>query len=368
MRSAQLLASLLLASSAVCQAVQLYDNGPLATHPTGGAGGAAASSLQAGAPLFLNLFGNNVNQALSYAMADDFTVLGNWNLQEVELYVYQTGSTTTSTITGAYVQIWNGPPDLPTSTPVAGNLTTNLLTASSTNTFSGIYRALNTTLTDANRPIMRVRVSLGATPVVLTPGVYWLVWQMTGSLASGPWIPLITRLGSTGEGNAKQRTTATTWVNLVDAGNPVQPVPFPQAVPFKLFGTASGNTPALAISYGAGKAGTNGVAAINSTLPRLGQQVVLTVTNGIAATSPFLLVGLSRANVVLPPLGTLYVLPTVTVSMPSFDATNTSTLRLEVPHGPQNGGVVIDLQSVFLDAGALGGISHTGGLEWLLGN
>ena len=76
----------------------LYDNGPLVTHPGGGAGGADASALQT--TLGMNTLGAGHQFLLGYRLADDFTVTDpcGWDVQTITFFAYQTGSTTTSTI------------------------------------------------------------------------------------------------------------------------------------------------------------------------------------------------------------------------------------------------------------------------------
>lgn len=212
---------------------ELWNNGPFITHPTGGAGGNAASAVQTN--LQMSTYGFNANHAASpgnyYYFADDFTVTGTWNLQTITFYGYQTGSTTTSTFTGVYVRIWNGPPNAG-GTVVWGDLTTNRL--QSTN-WSNVYRVLDTDLTNTQRPIMRIIADVSG--CVLSAGTYWIQWGYTGSLTSGPWGPPITILGQTNTGNALQATT-TGWTQLIDSGANA-----PQGLPFIIDGTA-GSQPA----------------------------------------------------------------------------------------------------------------------------
>lgn len=201
----------------------LYDNGPLVTHPGGGAGGADASALQVS--LGMNTLGAGHQWTLGYRIADDFAVAdpAGWDIQTITFFAYQTGSTTTSTITGVYVQIWDGSPDNPASTIVFGDLTTNRLQSTA---WSNIYRASDTNLTDANRPIMADVATIGTT---LPAGTYWLDWATAGSLSSGPWAPPISILGQITTGNALQYTTA--WAPLLDTGTSTQ-----QGFPFIIEG------------------------------------------------------------------------------------------------------------------------------------
>ena len=202
----------------------LYDNGSLVTHPGGGSGGADASALQ-DVSLGMTIFGFGHQISANNRVADDFTVPAGapWTIDTITFYAYQTGSTTTSTMNDVRVQIWDGPPGA--STVVFGDLVTNRLASS---TFSNIYRTLEGTLTDTARPIMANVVTIGTT---LPPGTYWLDWFTGGTLASGPWAPPVTVLGSTGTGNSMQSLAAGPFAPLVDVG--------PQDLPFVIEGSAS---------------------------------------------------------------------------------------------------------------------------------
>ena len=206
------------------QGVVIYDNGPLITHPTGGAGGAAASAVQTAAGLTVYGFGQQLSA--NNRVADDFTVpVGqSWVLDSVVLFGYQTGATTGApTMNNVNLQIWNGVPNATGSVVVFGDTTTNRL---ATSVFSNIYRVLDTGLTATNRPIFANTVTLGVT---LTAGTYWLDWQTGGTLASGPWAPPISILGQTTTGNALQKIGAGAWAPLVDGTSP-------QGLPFVLQG------------------------------------------------------------------------------------------------------------------------------------
>lgn len=133
------------------------------------------------------LYGSNFNQAGGYIVADDFTIPdGEWTIESFDFYGYQTNSTTASTFTGVYVQIWNGDPLDAGSAPIWGDLTTNVMTATS---FTDIYRVSATTSCNVARPIMKITA---ATPgLTLAAGTYYVAWGTTGSLASGPWVPTV---------------------------------------------------------------------------------------------------------------------------------------------------------------------------------
>ena len=200
----------------------LFDNGPLTTHPGGGAGGANASALQT--VLGLGTYGVGHQLLNLNRVADDFTVpAGGWNISTITFYAYQTGSTTTTTINHVNLQIWNGPPGQGGSSVVFGDTTTNRLAGSS---FSNIYRVLDTGLTDSTRPIMADVVTVNTS---LPAGTYWLDWQTGGTLASGPWAPPVTILGQTGKpgANGLQSVAGAAFTSLIDTGSgAVQDLPF----------------------------------------------------------------------------------------------------------------------------------------------
>ena len=171
----------------------LFDNGPLTTHPGGGAGGADASAVQTA--LLASTYGFGHQISANNRVADDFTVpAGGWTISTITFYAYQTGSTTTTTINNVNLQIWNGVPGV--GSVVFGDTTTNRLAGSS---FSNIYRVLDTGLTDSARPIMANVVTVNTT---LPAGTYWLDWQTGGTLASGPWAPPVSVLGQTAKTGA----------------------------------------------------------------------------------------------------------------------------------------------------------------------
>ena len=207
----------------------LWDNGPMVTHPGGGFNGNDASVLQSA--LGLNTYGFGTSYSLGYRVADDFEVLqlSGWRIEELTLFAYQTGTYTyppNSTITAAYLQIWDGPPNDAGSSVIFGNMVTNRMTDSY---WTGIYRSIDTNLTNDQRPIMAVEVFIGVT---LHPGTYWLDWAFEGTGTSGPWALPISILGQTTTGNALQTTDGgTVWNPVNDSGTATQ-----QGLPFLLRG------------------------------------------------------------------------------------------------------------------------------------
>ncbi|MDP4115055.1 MAG: T9SS type A sorting domain-containing protein [Bacteroidota bacterium] len=219
----------------------LYSNGNFITNPTGGAGGAALSALGDS----LDTYGLRFNKTLYNWVADDFTVPVNatWTLDSILVYGYQTGSTTTSTFTAASLVILKGETPA-TATVFAGDTTTNVLGHTY---FSGVYRAQATTPTNADRPIM---VNSLTTNAVLTAGHYWIMYAVTGSLASGPWANPIVIPGTNTTGNGMQRVSGT-WQPAYGATTLFQ-----QGFPFKVYGT-SGITPVELTSFTANVSGSD---------------------------------------------------------------------------------------------------------------
>jgi hypothetical protein len=202
----------------------LFDNGPLVTLPGGGCAGGDASILD-GSVGGHTLYGWNCNRAAGtgayFYMADDFTS-GTWDIDSMKFFAYQTGATT-STITGVYVQIWNGAPNAG-GTVVWGDLTTNVLQRTA---LTNIYRALSTTPTNCDRWVQEV---IATVDVNLLPGDYWVQFGCTGSAASGPWCPPVTISGVAVTGNALQ-LTATGWVPALNGTTS------PNGAPFIIYGT-----------------------------------------------------------------------------------------------------------------------------------
>jgi len=203
--------------------IVLYDNGPLVNCAGCGSGGADESQLQTALGMGTYGFGHQVTAG--NRIADDFEVTdpSGWWIDEITFFAYQSFSSTTSTFTGVNLQIWDGPPDNPASTVVFGDTTTNRMASS---TWSNIYRVLDTSSGNTDRPIMANVVTVG---VMLPQGTYWLDWQADGSLASGPWAPPITINGTIGTGNALQWTTA--WAPAIDVEQ--------QGFPFIVEGTGT---------------------------------------------------------------------------------------------------------------------------------
>lgn len=201
----------------------LFDNGPLVNSPGTGSGGADESILQTG--LGMTSYGSNFSNDAGFSVADDFEVTGNWNIQNIEFFGYQTGSTTTSSFTAVYCRVYDGAPNAG-GTVIWGDMTTNRMISTE---WSNIYRNDDGPGGSTNRPIMKI---VAETPgLTLSPGTYWVEWGTSGSLSSGPWVPAVTIQGETTTGNAIQ-WTGSAWQAVTDVG--------PQGMPFILNGTGGG--------------------------------------------------------------------------------------------------------------------------------
>ncbi|MGA1630626.1 MAG: GC-type dockerin domain-anchored protein [Phycisphaerales bacterium] len=207
----------------------LWDNGPIVTYPGAGAGGADVSSISPG----MGLYGGNFNQP-SFRRADNFTVgEGGWRITSFEAFGYQTGSTTTSTITGLFIQIWRGTPG-GNGIVVWGNIDENLLSSTS---WSNIYRTSAADQQATNRPVMSI---VGENlDILLGPGEYWVEWAATGSLASGPWVPPVSSPDAFIPGDSMLYTVASgAWTVALDTTSNAG-----YELPFMMFGELAPDTP-----------------------------------------------------------------------------------------------------------------------------
>ncbi len=205
----------------------IYDNGGIV--PTSGIGvGANGTNASPISPVG-SIFGF-ASIIPTFKLADDFVVTGVWTVTGVSAFAYQTGTygnPPASLFTNATIEIWSGNPTDPASTLIATSFTPG------DNTFSGAHRVTATTLTNAQRPVMRVQSTFSG--LTLNPGTYWVTYQVTPISGSG-FTPYVTNTnGAPAIGNAIQRTAIgapDTYASLYDAGYPVD-------VPFLIHGTAA---------------------------------------------------------------------------------------------------------------------------------
>jgi len=213
----------------VSQAQILFENGPVYNSIGTGASGANESVLMT------TTFGMGTigfgNQASAFNRIADDVVISDcyWRIDSVVFYAYQTGSTTTSTITAVNVRMWDSIPDAVGASVVFGDTLTNRLLRTD---WTGVYRVTETTIGATTRPIMFNVVDFEG--IIVPAGTYWFDWQSAGSLTSGPWAAPIALPDTNITGNGMQRMIGASWNNALDGGtgNPAQ------GFPFKIYGEA----------------------------------------------------------------------------------------------------------------------------------
>lgn len=174
--------------------INLWNQSQMVIYPGGGYGNNDVSCSYGGQ----TILGRNINETAKYKVGDDFTLPTAAHISTIDFYAYQTGSSTTSTFTGAFVSIYDSEPVDSTSVPIWTSGPNNVMTSAE---WTGIYRTSATALNDTTRPIMRVTTAIDTT---LPAGTYWVTVSMTGSLASGPWCPPVSIPGMVSTGNGIQ--------------------------------------------------------------------------------------------------------------------------------------------------------------------
>ncbi len=190
------------------QAVTIFNNGPVVN-------GSGLSLLTAPA----TTFGFGAQTASGNAVADDFTVAANivWNVQSLNFYGYQTGSTGFTFQTASWSVVSGG---------VNGSVVASGTTAVTNAGLVG-YRVDATTPTNTQRGIYSAAADVS--DFSLAAGTYWLRWSLTGSLASGPWQP---PTSDAAIGNAAQSVTNGAFATLVETGSGLN-----VSLPFTVSGT-----------------------------------------------------------------------------------------------------------------------------------
>lgn len=365
---------LLAAASSVGAQSVIYDNGPWITNPNGGSGGIDASALQNVAPINHTTYGFTANN-VGFTLADDFTVCGQWSMSSINLHAYQTNAGS-GTFTGVFARIWRTDPRTGNAATdiiwgdTTATMTTNLVTTPPIGTLRAYRTLVSDFATNTARQVQNITVSF--TPVLLQPGTYWLEYGLTGSSASGPFVPPLTETDVQATGNGMQRAVATGVWTVVNNGAVANSG---CGFPFQILGTSAGQILATASAFGAGKAGTNGVGAWDLgaspvRTPAIGRDFPMRLVNGVAGQSPICAIGTAfPTGLPLPPIATIYLNPIITTfTMPAFSAANVSSLRLPIPHGANLCGLSLGFQAFWGDTGAPGFIGHSDGLSLTLGN
>jgi hypothetical protein len=204
-------------------ATVLFNNGTIINSAGTGPGGTDESIIPAAG----SSFGFHFGQSAGSSVAEDFDVFETWTINSVEFQGYQTFSGTTSSFTGVYFRIYDGKPG-EGGNVIWGDLTTNRLSEA---TFANIYR-VDAPGQGTDRPIMNLICN--DLNIELNPGTYWIEWQASGSLSSGPWVP-----NTVEPGNAIQWNNSS-WSPLTNPGT--------VGLPFILKGT-DGSGSANLLSY-----------------------------------------------------------------------------------------------------------------------
>jgi hypothetical protein len=228
---------LILAAGPAAYGQVIYDNASslptsispigIVTDPGAAFGGGDASVLvNTGTPPD-TIFGFGHQNAVR--LAENFTVPATeiWTINSVVTFGYLTGATT-PTATAGTARFFNGAPNAG-GTVIAGDTTTNILVAGS-NQFTNIFRTLPTDIATAtNRRIQTMTLTL-ATPLVLTPGTYWMDYNSTGT-AFVPPLQVVPRMNGIVTGDALQSLdSGATWANVLDGT-------IQKGIPFQLLGT-----------------------------------------------------------------------------------------------------------------------------------
>ncbi|MBX3095420.1 MAG: PEP-CTERM sorting domain-containing protein [Fimbriimonadaceae bacterium] len=165
-----------------------------------------------------SLFGAGAQIVNGNSVAEDFTVTGDFRVTSLCFFMYQTGATT-PTMTGVNwgISTAGGGPVLPTNST---DPFTNSWWGGPNNNATGVYRVTSTDTAGTTRRLQLIEVDVA--DFTLSAGTYWLSWQASGTLASGPWQPAVpTSLWGTGGNNAQQSLTGGAFNPLVDAGTTV---------------------------------------------------------------------------------------------------------------------------------------------------
>lgn len=243
---------------------QLYSNGLLATGAVASDGfvaptGYSWSELQ-------NNTGNNsqvngtaglpgyfyADGSLSYALADDFIVPEGqtWSITSFDFFCYQPiYSGAIPPINQLRIRLYNSDPSVSSSTPIAGDLTTNVYDATnSENAF--IYRIFNATVPSPQQPnfsrkVFRVR---GTFNTSLPAGHYWVEFQVRATDNTEIFFPPVTVVGSRSVTGANSKINVIAsffpsdvlgWGSNTDIGIPNSAPDVALALPFIVNGTSS---------------------------------------------------------------------------------------------------------------------------------
>jgi hypothetical protein len=208
-------------------APMLWNHGPLLTDLAIGCEGNDISAVQSQ----LGNTTNGIDWRGTASVADQFIIPDGeaWNITGVRLFGYD-ADVAPHLYTGVFIRIWDGPPGDSGSTVVAGDATTNRLTAAA---LSDLYRASVSAPAGCTRRLQDIDAAFEAT---LSAGTYWI--ERSAAIATTtrtPWVPFVSYSGLSGKpGAAGMQFASGSWGPRGDAGSGVR-----QDMPFILFGTVA---------------------------------------------------------------------------------------------------------------------------------
>lgn len=157
-------------------AQQIYSNGPFITNPGAHVPEGDVSLAQDVTYPGYTMLG--LNSGPDFRVADDFFVTANhiWTINSIILYAYQTG-TEGADFTDARVIIWLGEPNGFASIKKFDGTVANLLVSTTPVAYRSA-QSFASPFTDTQRRV--VALTLAIPPLELTPGPYWVDWQLKG--------------------------------------------------------------------------------------------------------------------------------------------------------------------------------------------
>ena len=186
-----------------------------------------------------------------YRFADDFVIpptTGGWRIDGATLYAYIVGTPGSPAFTSATLRIWRSSPADVGSTLAFGDDTTNRLQSSALTNIRRVFSTASVTgapaaiAPDTSRPIYQIALALPS--VTLTPGTYWLDWQLIAAADAPSFTPPITIPGQRAKGGANALhlrlapppDLVDQWLPLIDMGKPASAPDAAQDLPFLLSG------------------------------------------------------------------------------------------------------------------------------------
>lgn len=229
-------AFLALASTATTQ-IEVYSNGPVQSHPSGGPGGAPQSQVQNVTPP-IHFSPGFSGQQSGDAVIDNFAVGSILLIDEIEVFGFQPGQSFQMAVGEFELALWDGDPSRgsPNQLIAGAGLGTNLVNAPGfvvSTTPLGIYRTQESSPTTTGTEIHSFRVRL-PTQLTLLSGNYWLGWRVTPMLGN----PLILHAPLTTPG---VQVTGDAMLLVSGVYQPIDgevfgPTVWGQGMPFKFYG------------------------------------------------------------------------------------------------------------------------------------